>query len=94
MGNGAILQHDPLDITKKDCEETIGQIDATIEFHKNEIKKLTAQRNKLLVKIKYLDIDQVLEYIISVGLSANEVLAMINKALDERKHESTQQISQ
>ena len=94
MANGAKLQHDPLDITKKDCEVTIGQIDATIEFHEKEIKKLTAQRNKLLEKIKYLDIDLVLEYIVSMGLSSNEVLEIINKELENRRLESFEKISQ
>jgi len=94
MPNGAKLQNDPLDITKKDCEVKIGQIDATIAFHEKEIKKLTAQRNKLLEKIQYLDIDLVLEYIVSMGLSSNDVLGIINKELENRRLESFEKITQ
>jgi len=94
MGNGAKVQHDPLDITKKDCELKMEEIATTIAFHEREIKKLTAQRNMLMEKLKYLDIDLVLEYIVSIGLTSNEVLEIINKELEARRLESMDTITQ
>jgi len=94
MANGAKPQHDPLDITMKDCEIKMEQISATIAYHEKEIKKLAAQRNKLMETLKYLDIDLVLEYIVSVGLTSNDVLAIINKELEARRLEHFDKISQ
>jgi len=72
--------------TPTDYDEAIAQIDAIIFNYKNELKQLMVQRSKLLSKKQHMDMDIVLEHIIELGLTANEVLELIGKAKDNGQH--------
>jgi len=67
-----------------DYDEELAQIEAIISNYKRELKQLTAQRYELLLKKQHVDMDIVLEHIIEKGLTANEVLELIDNATKNR----------
>ena len=69
---------------KVDYDAEIALIDEIIGSHRKEISQLAFQRQLLLSKKQHADMDIVLEYIIKNGLTADEVLEMINKAVNDR----------
>jgi len=73
------------DNTAVDYDKDLAQIDAIINEYKKELKQLTAQRYRLLSKKQHVDMDIVLEHIIEKGLTANEVLELIDSATIEKE---------
>ena len=67
-----------------DYEAEIALIDEIIGSHRKEISQLAVQRQLLLSKKQHADMDIVLEHIIKKGLTADEVLELINKAVNDR----------
>ena len=63
-----------------DYNEAIATIEGKIAAHKEEIKKLTKQRNKLLSTKKDADSVAALKIIKEKGISPEELLEMLNKA--------------
>ena len=70
--------------TMEHYDAELKSIDNKIKAHKAQIDALNAQRRKILVKVKDLDMDVVLECIVEKGLSSNEVLQLINSAEVQR----------
>ena len=67
-------------------DEELAQIDEIISNYRLELKQLIAQRQVLLTKKQHVDMDIVLEHIIELGLSSNEVLELISKAKKNGQH--------
>jgi len=70
--------------TAVDYEEEISQLNGIISSYKKELEGLKAQRRELLKKQQYVDMDTVLEQILELGLTANEVLELISDAARSR----------
>ena len=70
--------------TAVDYEEEISQLNGIISSYKKELEELKAQRRELLKKQQYVDMDMVLEQILELGLTANEVLELISDAARSR----------
>ncbi|MCL2125686.1 MAG: hypothetical protein FWH33_06835 [Oscillospiraceae bacterium] len=70
---------------KIDYDAEIALIDEIILSHRKDINKLSLQRQLLLSKKQHTDMDVVLEHIINKGLTATEVLELINDSLERRE---------
>ena len=72
----------------EELENTYGaeldELDSKIQALRIEIDNLMAQRHRLLGKIRDIDMDLVLQIIVEKGLSSNEVLEIINNAIDSQ----------
>ena len=62
--------------------DELTDIDCKLREHKRQIALLTSQRHKILAKIQDVDMDIVLQCITEKGLSSNEVLEIINQAVE------------
>ena len=69
---------------KVDYDAEIAQIEEMINTCRLNLRRLSAQRQSLLAKKQHADMDVVLEYIIECGMTANEVLELINNAVTNR----------
>ena len=65
------------------CDE-ISQLNGIINSYKTELAQLEEHRRDLLRKKQYADMDAVLEQIIELGLTANEVMEIISDAVKNR----------
>ena len=62
-----------------DYTEAIAEIDKKIAANKAALKDLTKQRNQLMSKKKNADMDAALKIIGDKGISASELLEMLDK---------------
>ena len=69
--------------TQVNYDAEIAILDDIIASHRKELSQLTIQRQLLLSKKQHADMDIVLEHIISKGLSADDVLKLINDAVND-----------
>ena len=68
-----------------DYDKELAQLDVLISSNKKELLQLTAKRRELLSKKQHMDMDVVLEHIIELGFTANEVLGLLDSAAKIRQ---------
>ena len=71
---------------KVDYDAEIAQIDEMINIYRMNLRQLSVQRQSLLSKKQHADMDVVLEHIIQSGLTADEVLELVNSTISKKPH--------